>query len=391
MQNFLLTCAECGKPFFTEGENKFYKTHELILPKRCKVCRDARKTRFKAEKERQAQTQATAAKEIELRMLLEMLPYKQILLQDVSVLHPERTLYIIGNGFDIMHGAKSSYWDFQKTIGKHSEFRFHLETYLKCENLWGNFEDSLSHLDAGVMLDVVDMWLDNFGAYSPTASASDFYAAIDTAMSPIQVITHNLPKRFRQWVNTLSVEEEKKPFHAQIEPNARFLNFNYTEFLETVYGVKNSRINYIHGCRKNKRESLILGHVPYVNYLDGYEPCRGLVPQYKSKRKQYLLESAMEIAAEQWITYYDEMTSKKSPEIIATNKEFFGKLSDVEHVIVIGHSLSSVDDPYFKEIMKNAKNATWQIGWHSLDGVKRLIAFANRMNIAEKSIEMFRL
>lgn len=40
---FLLKCAVCGKPFFTQGEKKFYETKGLTIPKRCKECRDNKK------------------------------------------------------------------------------------------------------------------------------------------------------------------------------------------------------------------------------------------------------------------------------------------------------------------------------------------------------------
>ncbi|WP_308526909.1 zinc-ribbon domain containing protein [uncultured Oscillibacter sp.] len=37
-------CQECGKPFdITEGEHKFYRQHDLTLPRRCPSCRNLRK------------------------------------------------------------------------------------------------------------------------------------------------------------------------------------------------------------------------------------------------------------------------------------------------------------------------------------------------------------
>ena len=43
----------------------------------------------------------------------------------------EGSLYVIGNGFDMLHGVRSSYYDFSKTLGKRSSVRFYLEKYLK--------------------------------------------------------------------------------------------------------------------------------------------------------------------------------------------------------------------------------------------------------------------
>lgn len=37
-------CPDCGKKFiFSAGEQRFYEEKNLVPPKRCKECRDARK------------------------------------------------------------------------------------------------------------------------------------------------------------------------------------------------------------------------------------------------------------------------------------------------------------------------------------------------------------
>ena len=42
-----ITCADCGTSFpFTEREQEYYTERNLSQPKRCKACRDARKTSF---------------------------------------------------------------------------------------------------------------------------------------------------------------------------------------------------------------------------------------------------------------------------------------------------------------------------------------------------------
>lgn len=43
--NFLLTCQECKRPFFTPGEKAFYEEKQLSTPKRCKKCREFQKKR----------------------------------------------------------------------------------------------------------------------------------------------------------------------------------------------------------------------------------------------------------------------------------------------------------------------------------------------------------
>lgn len=396
-----LICKDCGNEFtITPAEQERFQALQFELPKRCIDCRRKRK---KEKEEKVAAIQAkidaeNAARkwkedERKISELLTNLPYRQSEMLNIPLPQPSKTLFIIGNGFDIMHGVRSSYWNFQETLGKNSELRFHLETYLQAENLWSNFEDSLSHLNAGMMLDVMDMWLDNFDAYE-SDKASDFHCAIDTAMLPIQVLTDKLPKRFRAWVETLEANGNT-PLKGLIAKDAWYLNFNYTDFLEQLYGVPENKIKYIHGCRKKsgrKKNELVLGHVPNVDYLKDYKPNRQMVPRYKKNPyRKYVLESAIEIGIANWISYYEKVFTKHTPEIIMENELFFQSTTQIEQIIVIGHSLSEVDYPYFSEIVsRNRGKAEWFIGYHNYDDLKHLVKFVNEMDLKNNKVNIFR-
>ncbi|MBQ2942331.1 MAG: zinc-ribbon domain containing protein [Clostridia bacterium] len=400
-QEIFTQCLECGEDFsITADEQLFYEYNGLCLPKRCKNCRKKRKDARK-EQEKLLQEKISAEKkereEKELALLLKSSAVKQVDFGKLENNNPSVSLFVIGNGFDIMHGVPSSYWDFQKTLGKKSELRFHLENYLDidADKLWYNFEDSLSHINAGIMLDVMDMWLDNFDVYRNNAdSMADLHAAIDTAMLPMQIITEQLPKRFRSWVESLSASG-KKPCVNLLSPEALYLNFNYTDFLEQLYGVPKSRINYIHGCRRKEKyrpkEQLVLGHVPNVDYLKEYSPDPAMVPAYKNKRKRAILDYAIETGIRQWVAYYEEVFTKHTPDIIKDNISFFKNAYCMEDIFVIGHSLSKVDYPYFREIVKyNDNKAFWHIGYHGLADFKNVLAFVREMGIKDGSFEIFR-
>ena len=184
-----MICKDCGKEFnMTSGEVKFYVSKNLELPKRCPNCRKSRKF-AREENERQQKWEEDERK---LKILLSSLPYNHIKLSELKFANPETSLVVIGNGFDIMHGVKSSYRDFQSTIGKNSSLRFEMETYLDVSgDLWYNLEDSLGRMNYSMFLnpEILDMWLDNFGAYDPDAQAADFFAAVETAIGP----TFNIP------------------------------------------------------------------------------------------------------------------------------------------------------------------------------------------------------
>jgi len=299
--NYLLKCIECGADFFTEGEQVFYNSKGLDMPKRCKACRDKKKARYaqdQQEKEKQG-------KQKELEEFLSTLPFKQYAKSEIPLTDSDTSLFIIGNGFDLMHGVKSSYYNFRDSLGKDNSLRFALETYLNVEDLWADFEDALAHIDSGAMLDVVDMWLDDFDAFDLDAQAADFFAAIDTATGPSQTITHDLPRRFRMWVESLKVPDMSyRPLNEVIR-NSKTLNFNYTEFIEDLYGVGKNNVCYIHGCRRKEKyhpkDKLIIGHIPGAGDNDLVGDYR--LPKYKSSRKREMVEAAIDTAARNLMNY----------------------------------------------------------------------------------------
>ena len=92
-----------------------------------------------------------------------------------------------------------------------------------------------------------------------------------------------------------------------------------------------------------------------------------------------------------WVNHYRDTFTKKTPEIIKRNSDFFSQTASMQDIVVIGHSLSRVDHPYFQEIVKaNAGKAQWHIGYHSLDDLKRLDAFVSEMGLAKSHVEIFR-
>ena len=74
----------------------------------------------------------------------------------------EGSLYVIGNGFDMLHGVRSSYYDFSRTLGKRSSVRFYLEKYLKVDDLWADFEGALGKINIEAMCQpyIIDNFLD---------------------------------------------------------------------------------------------------------------------------------------------------------------------------------------------------------------------------------------
>ncbi|WP_432356983.1 AbiH family protein [Sporosarcina sp. UB5] len=388
-EEYLRICEDCGTPYFTAGEQAFYESKNLTLPKRCKKCRTARKQEWEQEQKAKKLIEQAGS----FKQALNASHFKSVSIGRMPTGDPSVTLNVIGNGFDLMHGVKSSYYNFRDSLGKNNSLRFALETYLNVEDVWADFEDALAHINSGAMFEVIDMWLGAFDAYNPDAQAADFFVAVDAATGPSQTITNDLPRRFRMWVESLKLPDMTyRPLNGVIR-NSNTLNFNYTEFIEELYGVEKENVCYIHGCRRKEKyhpkDKLILGHVPGAGDDDLVGDYK--LPKYKNSRKRERGEAAIDTASRN-LSWYDEETTKNCKEIIKNNKEFFDGLSDVSRIIIVGHSLSPVDWDYFKKIInvnKNKKNIEWFISCHSARNIESIKMFADAMGIKVGQITLF--
>ena len=73
---------------------------------------------------------------------------------------------------------------------------------------------------------------------------------------------------------------------------------------------------------------------------------------------------------------------KDTTTIIRNNQNFFQSLSNIEQVIVYGHSLNEVDWPYMKEIVNNiGLDKQWRISQHSNEDSKRIDSFIREMGL----------
>ncbi len=195
------------------------------------------------------------------------------------------------------------------------------------------------------------------------------------------------------WVESLKVPDiSYRPLNGIIR-NSKTLNFNYTEFIEELYGVDKENVCYIHGCRRKEKyrpkDKLILGHVPSAGDNDIVGNYR--LPKYKSSRKRYMVEAAIDTAARN-LSWYDEETTKNCKDIIKSHQEFFDDLTNVNRIIVVGHSLSPVDWDYFKKIQSvnnNENNIEWFFSCHSASNIESIKMFAGAMDIKAEQITLF--
>ena len=395
-------CKNCNRRFiYRVREQEINEATKHKAPALCFTCRKIQYNKWKQEKEEAENVKNKAKRELEWQRAKQkfeeqlkgwnVMPLESILVDE------ERTLYILGNGFDLMHGVQSSYHAFRDSMGKNNKVRRTLEEYFNVADLWANLEESLAHFDLNRMCNsyVMDAMLEIMDVYGEDAGAAEYYMAVEYAIEPLRIIAVELPKTFRRWVESLEIGTDERPLlHLFGNGRGKVFNFNYTEFPEVMYNIQEENICYIHGCRKKikyqPKEDLILGHLPGLSDASYYVEEKPVWK--KNPYNRYLVESAQNNAIDMAVQY-DNSFTKKCSEIIRTKAHFFCGLSNIQNVVVIGHSLSPVDWDYFVKIrdsFPNNNNVNWYIGCHGIGDLNNLKMMCAAEIFEQKNVNVFR-
>ena len=256
------------------------------------------------------------------------------------------TLFIIGNGFDLFHGALTKYKHFcswlnlngaEKFVSEMQEVFYKLDG--KPDSLWSNFEEALG-----------DYNIDRAYQYyyiSPKDSLSEnkYEIASNKVVDNVRHLCNMIRPEMKRWASKIPIDNIEQQISLSI--NSWFLTFNYTKILENIYGISSDHICHIHGSIDDSEE-IVTGHSPYI------------VPKY------YDAKTDEEERAKQKIKELLFELSKKQEKQIEKNQTFFLSLPKLTHIVVIGHSLADIDLRYFGHIIKLLdQEVVWHFSYHS--------------------------
>lgn len=312
-----------------------------------------------------------------------------------------KRLVVVGNGFDIHHGMKSSYANFREwlrendgdpeegcdcllaTLGRYFPGSVDDE-----KEWWNEFEKNLSTLSPQeIVADAVEENQPNFA--SDDFRDSDYHAAEGEVERVIDGLYDRILEKFTEWVGEIEGEYDKtRRFDWQWAPTDGYVNFNYTDTLERLYGVPAERVLHIHG-RPGGKEPLVLGHDGDLTYVEG---------ELEEVRHQELQDDWSEEEYAEWCQEQEELGDdyitlqakgsarqavlnhrKPVEEIIESLRLFFGSCAGVEEIVVMGLSYSDVDMPYLKRIAEMAQNARFVLTYFSDGDKQRATAFAGTL------------
>lgn len=266
-------------------------------------------------------------------------------------------LYIIGNGFDRWHDLPTGYdrfYAFAKEML--DEFQQYYLFDAPPTEQWCDFENNLGCFDWFRFYKAhnhIDVAAENFRPSEVYGLEDDLTAQVDHHVEAIK-------ESFREWVEgiDISVAEKKLSFPRE----ARFITFNYTSTLQTIYGISDDRVFHLHG--RAGFDDLIFGHGEIIEEKPEVDE------DGNSNRTMF---SDAEDAAK----YPFYALRKPVKEALEKNIKIFDSVAHVSEIVVIGHSLNKVDLPYFNKLAASSPSARWLVSYYEnqdeVDHIEKLV------------------
>lgn len=248
----------------------------------------------------------------------------------------KRTIIILGNGFDLDLGLRTSFRDYlQSTI--HTEFSVNTATFQKIEdknkNNWGDIEGVLreSILDA-LKSNVDDIDKDINVTWNMIRKGWGIYLPkyIETVQNILKIehdylvkenIFDDFPIRKKSCAYLLA---------RKIKNWNSVYTFNYTNPTDILFGERFGDINFIHGELTLRKQTQFKAHL-----IDKY---LALGVDYKrmneETRKRELLSPIMKLTFMETYSFRDDLNEA---------------MMSAENIIFFGHSMSITDSDYFED------------------------------------------
>lgn len=285
-------------------------------------------------------------------------------------------LYIMGNGFDIYHGINSRYSNFKDYVEENDNDLYEmLEEYFDTDSLWSDFEETLAYIDVDTMVDDAENYLVSYGADDwSDAYHHDYQYEIKRV---VDIVTKQLKKHFTDWILQLDIPNNPR---LTLGKRAKFLTFNYTDTLESVYNIPVNNIVYIHNKAVNQDSVLILGHSRNPANSNSFSGQNDEDTDPRVAEGNYILDE-----------YFSD-TYKNTATLINDYQDYFNGLSTIKEIYVLGHSISPVDIEYFR-IIKNMVDldAIWKVSYYGDEQRQENMDKIANLGVDRSKIEMITL
>lgn len=312
-------------------------------------------------------------------------------------------LNIIGNGFDLYHGLPCSYYYFGCFLAKHHHsfyeemsqmFNFPCYKPVGYEEIeifvdqifWQTFEERLGELDSIWMEEKL---LDDLGL-----ECSD---PVDIEI-PEEANAEKIKEKFCDWISTTVntyenyqiIKRKIKGEKVKFNMDDYFINFNYTQTLQEIYKIPDSRVYHIHGkCIMGEESNLVIGHGNYkaIQRLD--EKIEEIESDTYYLQEQSVRNRLNEYKCERIIL--SELRKNVGSILFDLRTKLDTNAPNVEEIWIWGFSFGQVDKPYIKFLRERYPNAKWKISYYNIHEKNTRREFADEIGLSEKEVEYFEL
>lgn len=274
-----------------------------------------------------------------------------------------KRFYIIGNGFDLHHGLPTGLNDFRKYLKSHNPNCYKFINNIIADynpsfdsNDWNRIEDELvctTELDYDHMLE------EAIASAETDMDRASYWHDIPFNADYFNRDFPDFKRCFDSWIDSIDIRAVKRDASIHFGTADVFLTFNYTDTLQLLYGVSDSRILHIHGSKETEK---VFGHNVYFedplprSQLTQEDFDHGIEDDWRIEEAKMILNRIPAL-------FY-----KNSAAIIEANQSFLYRISAYDEIVFMGWSLGAQDEIYMSKILSERKpDSKIRVVYHSAD------------------------
>lgn len=306
-------------------------------------------------------------------------------------------LIICGNGLDIHVGLNTSYrayrdylvnkkiYEGESAISIIEKSDFFIPRDKDC---WTDLENALTFDYRKYITQYIDAFDRDIDVNNYETSIAQMSSANQFFKNNPQAIARDFTNNwFWEWIareyynniEEICFKNSNDSIHEVIDRECICINFNYTHTLEDMFDIDKTNVLYIHNRLPDKRnpnykgidferDILALAKKQFQfgsvnNYLDewiNFANSIKLKSSQKLMNRKSLIDDLKEI--------YYAFSKKLSMNYDVLSKFIDENKTKITEVIVLGHSMLGVDEPYYRDvIVQKLKDVHWDIYWHKFD------------------------
>ena len=255
-------------------------------------------------------------------------------------------LYIIGNGFDLHYGLNTKTSDFTSYLCReriYNSLANASDEFLCCGVNWSEYEEDIANIN----LDVIEETQLQYPDYM-----SDHESDRDGVILNMDMYLDSLSAAVFSSLKNMANDANKVCLAKDFEFESDFIvNFNYTNTVEKVSKTVLDRpVFHIHGAVEHNIP-LVFGYGRAVAEYDSDKYSR-------SEDGDYYLEKQAHLIEDFYLSFQKDLKIKDLRRYIESINQ------TIDCVEVRGHSIGSVDMPYFELIEELLAPKKWRISYH---------------------------